>query len=214
VLCGNGEIVARVAPLHAAVESLWTPGLILETGSIGPADVRVFTFGMAHKLRTPLFRRLRALLDAAGRTYCVRVSAANHETARLGDAERVFAEMGEIFPECVYFLGTLSDLAIVHELERATFFAAFFPRGVRANNTTVASAMGRGAVVITNLDAHSPEGLRHLENVIDVNQAHELPADPLVLRRISVGAMEYARARSWDRLVERVRPQVVDPGCR
>jgi len=204
VLCGNAELAARVAPLHPAVETLWTPGLILETGRIAPADVRVFSFGMAHKIRTAQFRRLKALLEASGRTWCVRVSAANHETATVGDAERVFAEMRAIFGDRVYFLGTLSDLAVVHELERATFFAAFFPGGVRANNTTVASAMERGAVVVTNLDGGSPAGLRHLENVVDIEQADALPDDPLVLRRISVGAMEHARARSWEALVARV----------
>ena len=117
----------------------------------------------------------------------------------------MFAEMAEIFGERVYFLGTLSDLAVAHELECATFFAAFFPGGVRANNTTAASAMERGAVVVTNLDESPPEGLRHLENVVDIEQADVLPADPLVLRQISVRAMEYARGRSWERLVERVR---------
>jgi len=202
VLCGNAEIAARVGERG---ELVWTPGLILEEGAIAPAQLRVFTFGMAHKLGSTAFGRLRALLDASGKTWCVRVSAANHEMATLADAETVFTQMRAVFGERVHFLGTLSDRAIVDELERCTLFAAFFPRGVRANNTTVASAMERGAVVVTNLDASSPAGLRHLENVIDVEQADALPADPLVLRRISVGAMEFARARSWDALVEVVR---------
>ena len=66
--------------------------------------------------------------------------------------ESVFEEMHEIFPS-LYFLGNLSDVAVYNQLREATFFAAFFPRGVRANNTTVAAAMETGAVVITNLDA-------------------------------------------------------------
>jgi len=205
VLAGNRAIAAAVAPLHGAVETLWTPGLIPEQRRIVPAEVRVFSFGMAHKIRTPLFARLRELLDASGRSYAVHVSAANHETATQGDAEAVFHQMGEIFGERVYFLGTLSDLAIAHELRRATFFAAFFAGGVRANNTTVASAMERGAVVVTNLDEGSPEGLRHLENVVDLTRADALPFDPLALREISAAAMRYARARSWDALVARVR---------
>jgi hypothetical protein len=205
VLCGNRAIVAGVAPLHPRVESLWTPGLITEERRIAPAELTVFSFGMAHKIRTDRFRRLRDLLEATGRSYAVRVSTANHETATLADAEAVFAEMHALFDGRAYFLGTLSDLAVVHELERATFFAAFFACGVRANNTTVASAMERGAVVITNLDEASPEGLRHLETVVDLEQATTLPADPLELRRMSVAAMEYARGRGWDRLVDVVR---------
>ena len=205
VLAGNREVAARVAPLHPRVETLWTPGLILEQRRIAPAEVRVFSFGMAHKIRTAQFARLRDLLEASGRSYAVHVSAANHETATQGDAEAVFHDMGRLFGDRVHFLGTLSDLAIVHELERATFFAAFFAGGVRANNTTVASAMERGAVVVTNLDEGSPEGLRHLENVVDIGQADALPFDPLVLREVSAAAMRYARSHDWEALVARVR---------
>jgi len=211
VLCGNGEIAGAVAPRHPRVETLWTPGLLVEQGRIAPAELTVFSFGMAHKMRTEHFRRLRDLLEATGRSYAVRVSTANHETATLRDAEEVAAEMTAIFDGRAYFLGTLSDLAVVHELERATYFAAFFPRGVRANNTTVASAMERGAVVVTNLDGASPEGLRHLETVVDLGQADALPTDALTLRRISVAAMEHARSRDWGALVDAIRGAAVRP---
>lgn len=205
VLCGNHEIAMRLHGSHSAVEELWTPGLIVENGRIAPVDVRVFTFGMAHKIRTDHFHRLRDLLEATGRSYAIRVSAANHETATLGDSQTVFEEMAAIFPDRLYFLGNLSDLAILDELAKATLFAAFFAGGVRSNNTSVASAMERGAVVLTNLDNGSPPDLRHLENVLDINQLDTLPADPLLYRRISLAAMERGRERSWERLVERVR---------
>jgi len=55
--------------------------------------------------------------------------------------------------------------------------------------------------VITNLDEHSPPVLCHLDNVIDLNRADRLPDDPLVLGRLSVRAIETARARGWDALV-------------
>jgi hypothetical protein len=205
VLCGNRAIAEQVAGLNGRVETLWTPGLIVEQRRIAPTEVSVFTFGMAHKVRTDKFRRLRELLEASGRSYAVHVSAANHETATMRDAELVFAEMDEIFPDRMYFLGNLSDLAVVHELSRCTFFAAFFEEGVRANNTSVASAMERGAVVITNLDDSSPEELRHMDNVIDLNQTTELPFDPLTLARIRVRAMEARRERGWDALARRLR---------
>ena len=202
VLAGNRAIAAR---LPGRAEVLWTPGLIVEHRAIAPAEVNVFTFGMAHKLRVDQFTHLRDLLEASGRSYAMHVSAANHETATIRDAQLVFEQMEAIFHRGMYFLGNLSDLAVLRELERATFFAAFFEGGVRANNTSVASAMGRGAVVITNLDDGSPEDLRHMDNVIDLNQTAELPFDPLVLRRISVRAMETARAKDWASLVARVR---------
>ncbi len=139
---------------------------------------------MAHKIRTDLFQRLRALLDASGRSYAVYVSAANHETTRMKDAHLIFDEMHELFPETLYFLGNLSDVAVFNYLRSSTFFATFFLGGVRANNGTVAAAMEKGAVVITNLDEHSPPELVHLENVIDVERCEELPLDPLVLAGI------------------------------
>lgn len=205
VLCGNLELSERLAPLPSELRTLWTPGLIVAQDRIAPTEVRVFTFGMAHKIRTDMFERLRDLLEDCGRSYSVHVSAANHETASLRDAELVFADMHRIFPERMYFLGNLSDLAIIRELEQATFFAAFFEGGVRANNTSVASAMERGAVVVTNLDGSSPRHLRHLETVIDIEQTRELPFEPLLLRQIGVNAMRSARDLSWERLVEQVR---------
>src|SRR5439155_24748105 len=124
----------------------------------------------------------------------------------MRDAQVVFEEMRRIFASRLYFLGNLSDIAIHNYLEQTTFFAAFFIGGVRANNTSVASAMERGAVVITNLDHYSPPEFIHLDNVIDIHQCEELPSDPLVLRRISVRAMETARERGSERLVDSLRP--------
>lgn len=204
VHCGNAEIEAAVAGVAASADTLWTPGLILDDREFRPAEISVFSFGMAHKLRADMFRRLRGLLDDSGRTYVLYVSAANHETASLRDSEIVFDEMHEIFPEELYFLGNLSDVAVFNYLSSTTFYAAFFPAGVRANNTSVASALERGAVVITNLDEYSPPEYVHMENVIDIAQCDVLPQDPLVLRRLSVRAIETMRECGWDALVARL----------
>lgn len=205
VLSGNEQIAAQLADVRANVETLWAPGLVRDDRLFVPTDITVFSFGMAHKLRTDMFRRLRDLLDATGRTYAVYVSTANHETASLRDAEIVFEEMHAIFPETLFFLGNLSDVAVVNQLRSATFFAAFFAGGVRANNTSVAAALERGAVVLTNLDRYSPPDLVHMENVIDIERCDRLPEDPLVLRGLSLRATETARERSWERLLERIR---------
>jgi hypothetical protein len=203
VLCGNLEIYDGVRGLTDQAEAVWAPGLITDRRAYEIPEVTVFSFGMAHKVRTDMFRRLRGLLDALGTPYELYVSAANHETARLEDAEEIFVEMREVFPG-FYFLGNLSDVAVYNELKQATFFAAFFDKGVRANNTSVAAAMETGAVVITNLDEHSPPEYVHLENVIDIERCAELPTDPAVLDGIRRRAEETAAARGWDRLVERI----------
>ena len=199
--CGNLEIHDRVSRVNANARTVWTPGLILDERIFAPAEISVFSFGMAHKIRTDLFRRLRDLLDQADRSYAMYVSSANHETASLRDTQVVFEEMHEIFPR-VYFLGNLSDVAIYNALQRATYFASFFPRGARANNTSIAAALELGSVVITNLDEFSPPEFRHMENLIDITECDELPLDPLVLKQISVRAMETGRDLSWSRLVQ------------
>ena len=203
VHCGNLEIYEQVRELNPESSTVWTPGLLIDRRDYEPAEISVFPFGMAHKIQTDMFRRLRELLDAAGRSYAVYVSAANHETSSLDDAQSVFEEMREVFPS-LYFLGNLSDVAVHNQLRQSTYFAAFFPKGVRANNTTVAAAMETGAVVITNLDHHSPPEYVHMENVIDIERCGELPSDPAVLETLRTRAVETARARGWDELVERM----------
>jgi hypothetical protein len=204
VHCGNHEIFEQVKGLNPASQILWSPGLILDERPFAETDVSVFSFGMAHKIRTDLFQRLRRLLDGSGRTYVVYVSAANHETTRMRDAHLIFDEMHELFPESLFFLGNLSDVAVFNYLRSSTFFATFFLGGVRANNGSVAAAMEKGAVVITNLDEHSPPELIHMDNVIDIGRCTELPLDPAVLRGISDRATETARDRGWDALVARL----------
>jgi hypothetical protein len=203
VHCGNLEIYERVRKLSAKAEALWTPGLLVDRRDYEPAELSVFSFGMAHKIQTDRFRLLRRLLEASGRSYAVYVSAANHETSSLEDAQSVFEEMHEVFPD-LYFLGNLSDVAVHNQLRQSTYFAAFFPDGVRANNTTVAAAMETGAVVVTNLDRHSPPEYVHMENMIDVERCDELPTDPSVLAGLQARAAETARGRGWGELVERL----------
>lgn len=205
IYCGNLEILDRLRAESVDAESSWTPGLLQDDRRFLPAEISVFSFGMAHKIQTDMFRRLRALLEVSGRSYVVYVSAANHETASLRDAELVFEEMHEIFPDELFFLGNLSDVAVANFLRESTFFAAFFGSGVRANNTSVSSAMERGARVITNLDRYSPPEFVHMDNVIDITRCEALPSDPLDLARLSVRAIETGRARSWDHLLEQLR---------
>lgn len=203
VHCGNLEIYQGVRGATDRAVAVWAPGLIVDRRPYEPAAVTVFSFGMAHKIRTDMFRRLRDLLDGLGMPYAVYVSAANHETSTLEDAQAVFEEMHELFPS-LYFLGNLSDVAVYNRLRESTFFAAFFERGVRANNTSVAAAMETGAVVITNLDELSPPEYVHGENVIDIGRCDRLPTEPAVLDAIRARAVETAAARGWDALVARM----------
>lgn len=205
VWCGNDEITVSLGADRPDAVTLWAPGLVLDDRRFEPAAISVFSFGMAHKMRIDKFERLKTLLEASGRSYAVYISNANHETSTIEDAQLVYEEMHRVFPRGLYFMGNMSDVAVFNHLQDTTFLAAFFRDGARANNTSIQSAMEHGAVVITNLDEHSPANLVHLENVIDINVCEELPLDQLTLRRMSVAAMETAADRTWDKLAATMR---------
>ena len=209
VYVGNSELNAELAPVRPDVQELFCPGTILNPQRFQRTELGVFTFGMAHKIRVPLYRRLRDLLDATGKSYSVYVSTALHENTSF-DASFVvrFEELQAIFNGQVYFMGYLSDTAVYNHLMDCTYLAAFFEKGLRANNTTVNAAMECGCAVITNLDAHSPAGLAHMKNVIDINACDRLP-DLEQAQRIGRAARDVARAEyGWDQLVAQLRPVV------
>jgi hypothetical protein len=62
--------------------------------------------------------------------------------------------------------------------------------------------------VITNLDEHSPQGLVHMRNVIDINECDRLP-DVEQAEKIGRAAREIAHADyGWEQLVAQLRPVV------
>src|SRR5688500_2396401 len=209
VYCGNSELYRDLRPARPDIQELFCPGTILNPQRFQRTELSVFTFGMAHKIRVPLYRRLRDLLDATGQTYSVYVSTALHENTGFDDSFVVrFEELQSIFNGQVYFMGYLSDTAVYNQLLDCTFLAAFFEKGLRANNTTVNAAMESGCAVITNLDEHSPAGLVHLRNVIDIALCERLPGIDET-QRIGLAAREIAHARyGWERLAAQLRPVV------
>jgi len=209
VYCGNSELYRDLRPVRPDIQELFCPGTILNPQRFQRTELSVFTFGMAHKIRVPLYRRLRDLLDATGRSYSVYVSTALHENTSFDGSFVVrFEELQSIFNGDVYFMGYLSDTAVYNHLMDCTYLAAFFEKGLRANNTTVNAAMESGCAVITNLDEHSPAGLAHMQNVIDINLCQALP-DFDAARRIGMAARQTAHTEyGWDRLVAQLRPVV------
>lgn len=133
---------------------LWCPSLLTPSK---PRTVRLFSFGMAHKLQTAHYAKVRQLLEAAGLDYRLRVSVGLHEGTSLDDATKHFDALREIMgAEKVTILGCLSDDAVSEELQAADYVLAFFEKGVRANNTTVHAALDHGCRVIANHDADTP----------------------------------------------------------
>jgi hypothetical protein len=208
VYIGNRELSAQLAPLRPDAVELFCPGTLLNPQRFQRTELSVFTFGMAHKIRVPLYRRLHDLLEATGQSYSVYVSTALHENTSFDGSFVVrFEELQAIFSN-IYFMGYLSDTAVFNHLVDCTFLAAFFEKGLRANNTSVNAAMECGCAVITNLDEHSPRGLVHMKNVIDINACDRLPGDEQAAA-IGRAAREIAHADyGWDQLVAQLRPAV------
>jgi hypothetical protein len=209
VYIGNRELSAQLASLRPDAVELFCPGTLLNPQRFQRTELSVFTFGMAHKIRVPLYRRLRDLLEATGKSYSVYVSTALHENTSFDGSFVVrFEELKDIFNGQVYFMGYLSDTAVFNQLVDCTFLAAFFERGLRSNNTSVNAAMECGCAVITNLDEHSPRGLVHMKNVIDINACDRLPGFDQAAA-IGKAAREIAHADyGWEQLVAQLRPTV------
>lgn len=209
VYCGNRELSHDLAPARPDIVELFCPGTLLNQQRFQPTELSVFTFGMAHKIRVPLYRRLRDLLEATGLSYSVYVSTALHENTSFDGSFVVrFEELQSIFNGQVYFMGYLSDTAVFNHLVDCTFLAAFFEKGLRSNNTSVNAAMECGCAVITNLDEHSPQGLAHMKNVIDIDACDRLP-DFEQAARIGRAAREIAHGDyGWDQLIAHLRPVV------
>lgn len=209
VYCGNRELSRTLSPARPDIIELFCPGTLLNPQRLQRTELSVFTFGMAHKIRVPLYRRLRDLLEATGRTYSVHVSTALHENTSFDDSFVMrFDELQSIFNGQIYFMGFLSDTAVFNQLVDSTFLAAFFEKGLRANNTSVNAAMECGCAVITNLDDDSPSGLVHMRNVIDINRCDRLP-DFDEAAKIGRAAREIAHAEyGWEQLVAQLRPVV------
>jgi hypothetical protein len=209
VYCGNQELAHELMPARPDIVELFCPGTLLNPARFQRAELSVFTFGMAHKIRVEHYRKLHQLLEATGKSYSVYVSTALHENTNFDGSFVVrFEELQAIFNGRVYFMGYLSDTAVFNHLVDCTYLAAFFEKGLRANNTTVNAAMECGAAVITNLDEHSPRGLEHMKNVIDIRRCDRLP-DFDEAARIGKAARDIAHADyGWDQLVAQLRPVV------
>ena len=136
------------------------------------SGLRILSFGMAHKLFESHYYSLRQKLEESKQNYQIRFSAAVHEGY---DFEESFLQMEKkvqnIFGEHGFFLGFLSDDALIQELHQSDFFAAFFREGYRENNTSANTAFASGCCLLTNVDALSPKWLVHGNNFLNLTEA-------------------------------------------
>lgn len=191
---------------HASV--LGCPSTIRGNASRGAIDV--LTFGMAHKLNEPHFRRLKTLLDLTGQPYTLSWSSAIHAGDRWEDRlDESTALMREIFGPHLRVMGFLADDAIARLLEYVSHVAVFYDPAARANHTTLWAALESGVVTITNLDQDSPAELRHDTSVYDLNRLTEFPMYADRHRIVRAGGRLAAAAYSWERLITHLQPSEI-----
>lgn len=178
VFAANKVIAGRLGRYGIKATAAYCPGMAPVRTSSG-AEIKVLTFGMAHKLRVRSYRKLQQLLEDSGESYVVRVSSAIHEETHLEKAMfSMTSDLHELFGSHLNFLGFLSDETISRELIASTFFTAFFPNGARENNTSIMTAMAHGTPVITRLDEDSPSFMVHGKTIYNIDEMQCLPKIP------------------------------------
>lgn len=197
VYAANPDIATHLRPRCASVETIFCPSTL--HGNADRPERTILTFGMAHKVTSAYYERLRDVLDAAGEPYAILLSTGVHEgspwsEALTGSADR----LRTVFGDRLRVLGYLADDALAHELAHCTAAAAFFEPALRANNTSAWAVLEAGKPLITNLDANSPQGISHA--VMDIAQMARWPHES-VLSAAGVYGKRYVSHFSWDALV-------------
>jgi hypothetical protein len=169
------EMADTIRNSRGDVHSTFAPGAT-PAPVLKQVDCTLLTFGMAHKIRVAGYRKLGEVLQGDSRSFRLEISTALHEgTTFSQDFFTVGKEIREVFDGNVSFLGFLADEEVSNRMRAADALVAFFPHGVRENNTTVLSAMGHGCAVITNIDQYSPSWMVHGLSVFDIDKMVHFP---------------------------------------
>jgi len=170
------EMADAIRNLRNDVQSTFAPGAN-PSPELKQVDCTLLTFGMAHKIRVDGYRKLGEILHGDSRTFRLEISTALHEgTTFSEDFFTVGKDIREVFDGNVSFLGFLADEEVSNRMRAADALVAFFPHGVRENNTTVLSAMSHGCAVITNIDKYSPSWMVHGSSVFDIEKMTKFPS--------------------------------------
>lgn len=204
VMVLNAEMLDAVQSIRSDCLLGFAPGLAPDT-SDEDVDVKLITFGMAHKINALGYRAVAELISADPRSFRLEISSALHEGTRFDD--RFFdvkEEISKVFSGNARFLGFLADGEVGQRLRTSDAMLAFFPRGVRENNTSVLGAMAHGLAVVTNLDNFSPPWMIHGETVFDVQRLRSFPAGD-DLARVGRAGKDAVSSLTYDVLATRLR---------
>ena len=199
VFAASAEIGEEIKSRRPDVVNLFAPGAPISAVS-KQTEISLLTFGMAHKISATGYRKLAKILATSNRSFQLEVSSALHEGTSFD--ENFFSvadEISQSFGGNVVFLGFLADQEVSRRLQETTALVAFFPNGVRENNTTVMSAMAHGCAVVTNLDLLSPKWMKHGHNIFDINKLENFP-DAAQIESVRKNAQLAVAEFGFDRL--------------
>jgi hypothetical protein len=187
VFAANARIADQIREYRPDVIEAFCPATI--AGNPHRAPLNILTFGMAHKLQTEKYEKLKALLG--DRDYTISLSTAVHEGSPWSAVAEAGDQLRAIFGDKTRVLGYLLDDALAKELQDCSAVALFFDPALRANNTTFWAAAEAGKPVIFNADDLSP-----CRSVLEIDALEEWP-DHLVGFHPDVVA-----THSWDALLQ------------
>lgn len=202
IYCANLEIKHCLQGFGKHLVDAWCPCLVDLQRKVKERHLNIFSFGMAHKMHLGYYKILHQKLSEFHSDYSIWMSTAFHEKANFGDFHSISNQMSELFKERIQFLGFLSDDAINYFLTRTQLFVAFFPKGIRANNTSVYAPMEKGLPLITNTDEYSPTWMQHGLNVLDINSLNNNNLTTKQLQLIGEQArLDVVKFASWESLI-------------
>lgn len=207
IFAASAEIASQVASVRPDVVAGFAPGAPVLPRELS-VDCRLLTFGMAHKIRSDGYQKLASLLQHDARSFRLEISTALHEGGTFDESFfTVSNQISLAFSGNVRFLGFLADAEVSERLREVDAMVAFFPKGVRENNTTVLSAMSHGCPVITNLDVASPPWMVHGSTVFDIKKLSAIPTKS-DLSEVGEAGMRLASQFSFERLAKLLIPRV------
>jgi len=197
----KNELRVKISELRPDAISTFAPGAPV-LGPQGDFDLTLITFGMAHKIRAGGYKKLGELLEKDTRKIQLEISTALHEGTTFSEEFfSINSEISAAFNNNVNFLGFLADSEVSRRISSASALIAFFPFGVRENNTTVLSAMAHGCAVITNFDVYSPSWMQHGLSVFDIDQLLAFPTES-ELKIVGKNAIDAVKPYSFKSLIE------------
>lgn len=206
IFVGNSLMKRELASDDFEATSLWCPNSNDEQIKFEKKDITLFSFGMAHKIKTDYYKKLKEILEKSNFSYSIYLSTALHENTNFEDSFfEAFEELKKIFPKKIYFLGFLSDSAVYNYMINSDYFLAFFNDGIRENNTSAYAAFEANTTLITNLDQNSPQDFIHEQNLIDINKIKTLNYSKAQQETISKNAKLMLEEKySWEKLVNKI----------